>query len=131
LESIILFSGQQHSVGNTPSKIGVNEETNTIYVANLEDGTVTVIDEKANKVVTKVPFNIKPSNSGHIECDKDKLIDPLSQQFYSYSNAECIVKPNQDFEFVSWQENLNGNSTQLIKFAPPSSLLDSVMDFYI
>ena len=36
---------------------------------------------------------------------------PIAFQFYIGSGSACIAKPNQGFEFVSWQENLGGNST--------------------
>jgi YVTN family beta-propeller protein len=116
-------------VGSGPSDIGVMLRTNTIYVANSIDDTVSVIDGVANKVIAGVTFNIEPFNAGHIECDKDKLIAPIEQQFYLWPGSECIAKPNQGFEFVSWQENLGGNSTQLIKFSPPPSISDSILDF--
>ena len=107
--------------------------TNTIYVTNSDDNTVSVIDGKTNKIVTKIMFNIEPYNAGHIECDKDKLIAPIAQQFYVYSGAQCTAKPNQGFEFVNWQENLGGNSTQLLQFSPPntwySTLKDGILDF--
>ena len=76
-----------------------------------------------------VMFSTEPFNAGHIECDKDKLIARVAQQFYIWSGSECTAKPNQGFEFVSWQENLGGNSTQLIKFSSPPSIWDSILDF--
>jgi hypothetical protein len=74
-------------------------------------------------------FNIEPFNAGHIECDKDKLIAPIEQQFYVYSGSECTAKPNPGFEFVSWQENLGGNSNQLIKFSTLPTIWDPILDF--
>ena len=59
-------------IGNNPSAIAADSSTNTTYVANRDNGTVSVIDGKVNKVVAKVMFNIEPFNAGHIECDKDK-----------------------------------------------------------
>ena len=74
-------------------------------------------------------FSTEPFNSGHIECDKDeKLIVPIAQTFYLFAGSECTAKPNQGFEFVSWQENLNGNSTRLIKLASLPSIFDSILD---
>ena len=73
-------------------------------------------------------LNIKPFNSGYIQCDKDKLIAPIEQQFYVWPGTECTAKPYQGFEFVSWQENLGGNSTQLISSVRPASFLDSIWD---
>jgi YVTN family beta-propeller protein len=117
-------------VGIRPSAIGVNELTNTIYVANAGEGTVSVIDGLTNKVVTGVTLNVVPFNSGSIECDTVKSPSPLLQQFYLYSGANCTAKPNQGFEFVSWQENLKGNSTQLLQVAPASSISDSILDLF-
>ena len=90
----------------------------------------------ANKAIEgRAVFDIEPFNSGHIECendkiDKDKLLVPLSKNFYLYDGVKCIAKPNQGFEFVSWQENLQGNSTQLLKIASSPSILDSILDFF-
>ncbi len=118
-------------VGKGPSAIGVDPNTHTVYVANHDDGTVSVIDGIANKVVAKVVFNIQPMNAGHIECNNDKLIAPSIQEFYIWDGSQCTAKPNQGFEFVSWQENLVGNSTQLIKFSPPPSFLRSISDPFL
>jgi YVTN family beta-propeller protein len=98
-----------------------------MYVANEGDNTVSVIHAEANKVVAKVMFNIEPFNSGYIECDKIKA--PIAQQFYVWSGSECTAKPYRGFEFVSWQENLGRNSSQLISATTPPSISDSILDF--
>jgi hypothetical protein len=53
---------------------------------------------------------------------------------YVYSGAQCIAKPNEGFEFVSWEENLEGNSTQPIQVSCPAYTWDSfilaVTDFF-
>ena len=119
------------AVGHGPSAIGVDPYTHTLYVTNFNDNSVSLIDEESEKVVTGVTFSIDPFNSGHIECDKDKkIIVPIKQLFYLWAGSECIAKPFQGFEFVSWQENLQGNSTQFLNFSPPSSAWDSVLDFF-
>src|SRR5574341_1226626 len=116
-------------VGHGPSAISVDPFTRTVYVANFDDNSVSVIDEESEKVVTGVTFNIDPFNSGHIECDKDKkIIVPIKQLFYLWAGSECTAKPFQGFEFVSWQENLKGNSTQFLNFSPPSSAWDSILE---
>jgi YVTN family beta-propeller protein len=135
-DSVSIINGTNNTkineipVGNAPEDIGVNWDTNTIYVANNWDNSVSVIDGKANKVIAKVTFNTEPFNGGRIECDKDKLTAPVAQQFYLYSGSQCTAKPNQGFEFVSWQENLGGNSTHLLKFSSPPNILDSILDFF-
>jgi YVTN family beta-propeller protein len=117
-------------VGRDPSGILIGPTKNSIYVVNQGDDTVSVIDDIANKVVSGATFEINPFNSGHIECDKDKLIVPLSKQFYINSGALCTAKPSQGFEFVNWQENLNGNTTQLLQVASSPSIFDSILDIF-
>ncbi len=72
-------------------------------------------------------FGIEPFNSGHIECGKDKSISPLSQQLYLYEGDKCTAKPNQGFEFVSWQENLQWKFNSIIT----SSICTFYFRFYI
>jgi YVTN family beta-propeller protein len=124
-------TGNEIQVGHSPIAIAVNPRTNTIYVANYDDNSVSVIDGKANKVVAKVQFRTEPFNGGHIECNnnEDKSIAPIAQQFYLYSGSECTAEPNQGFEFVSWQENLGGNSTQFLQFSSASNIWNSILSF--
>jgi len=121
------------SVGSFPTAIGVDGDTDTVYVANWGDNTVSVIDGKVNEVVGRVMFNIKPFNSGYIVCDnttdKGKWNAPLQQQFYIYSGSGCTAKPYPGLEFVSWEENLGKNSTQLINATTEPSILDSITGF--
>ena len=48
------------AVGNRPAAVTVNPVTNTIYVANLDDGTVTVIDGSTSATTT-VAVGIHPN----------------------------------------------------------------------
>jgi YVTN family beta-propeller protein len=125
--------GDDIPVGRYPGAIGVNPITNTIYVANAGNNTVSIIDGKSNELVAGVTFNIQPFNAGRIECPKGNSPAPIAQQFYVYSGAQCTAKPNQGFDFVSWQENLGGNSTRILDFSPPntwySTLKDGFLDF--
>lgn len=115
-------------VGGRPTAIAVDEDANTVYVANSGSNTVSVIDGISNKVVAGITFEIFPFNSGYIECDG--LISPISQYFYVWSGAECIAKPNKGFEFVSWEENLKDDSSQVITVSQPASTLESIKDFF-
>lgn len=125
--------GKPIPVGKHPTAIGVNIVTDTVYVANNDDGTVSVIDGAVNKVVARVMFNIKPFNSGYVVCDnttdKGKWNAFLQEQFYVYSGSVCTAKPYPGFDFLSWQANLGHNSTQLISLVPPPSIVDSILDF--
>ena len=44
-------------VGKVPQGVAVNPRTNTIYVANSQDSTVSVINGRTNTVVTTVPVD--------------------------------------------------------------------------
>jgi YVTN family beta-propeller protein len=120
--------GPDIKVGHGPSAIGINQNTDEVYVANYGSTTLNVIDGNVNKYVAGVIFDVKPFDAGHIECYKDKVIAPTAQHFYLWSGSECTAKPNEGFEFVSWQENLGRNSTQLLHVASPTSFFDSVLD---
>jgi YVTN family beta-propeller protein len=106
-------------VGKNPLSIVSNPATNTIYVSNSGSGSVSVIDGKSDKVVAGVTFQVDPLYSGYVECDG--LSSPVFEYLYIYSGTYCIAKPNQGFEFSSWEENFNGNSTQLIQIAQSHS----------
>jgi hypothetical protein len=81
-------------------------------------------------VAAAVTFSINPFNAGHIECGKDRVIAPAVQQFYIWSGSECTAKPNQGFDFVSWQENLGGNSREVIQFASSTDFYEPILDFF-
>jgi len=121
-------------VGTLPTGIGVNPDTNTTYVANMDDDTVSVIDGKSNELVAGVTFSIQPFNAGRIECPNGNSPVLIAQEFYLSSDFKCTAKPNQGFEFLSWQENLGGNSTRSLIFSLPSTwdsvLRDSILDFF-
>ena len=124
--------GNDIAVGKRPMALGVDPSSNTIYVANQDDDTVSVIDGKVNKVVAGLTFYTEPFNGGHIECDNGKIV-PTARQIYVYSGSECTAKPNEGFEFVSWQENLGGNSSRILNFSLPNTwysvLQDSILEF--
>ena len=111
-------------VGTRPVAIDFDENTNRAYVVDAGDisKSVAVIDGLS---LTKIG---KDFNAGYIEC-KDQIKAPLAQQFYIFSDSGCTAKPYQGFEFVSWQENLGRNSTQLISIVPQPSPLDSILNF--
>jgi YVTN family beta-propeller protein len=121
--------GEDIPVGNGPSDIGVNKLTNTVYVVNSISDSISVIDSIANEVVAGTVFKVNPFNSGYILCDNLTTPSPLGQYIYVHSGAECTAKPNEGFGFSSWEENLEGNATQLINFSRPVSQVDSVLEF--
>jgi YVTN family beta-propeller protein len=119
--------GEDIQVGDNPTAIGVNEEEgrNAIYVVNRDSDSVSVIDGIANKVVAGVTFHVQPFGSGYILCDELDRPSRTGQYVYVYSGEQCTAKPNDEFEFVSWEENLEGNSTQPIQVSRPASSWDS------
>jgi len=139
--SISVISGETNTkikdidVGHSPVDIAVDYQTDTIYVANVGSDSVSVIDGVANRVVAGITFHVNPFNSGVILCNDlttpspDDLTppSPLGQYTFVYSGTECMAKPNEGFEFSSWEENLGGNSTQVINVSRPASPLDSFL----
>ena len=132
-------------VGDEPIDIAVNELTNTAYVANLGSEGISVIDAETNELMTGVTFHVEPFNSGYIVCDDGTTNDdantndtndltspplaPVEQYFYVSSGTQCTAKSYEGYEFLSWEQNLEDDSTQLIKVSAPASPLDSFLQF--
>ncbi|MGC1928568.1 MAG: beta-propeller fold lactonase family protein, partial [Candidatus Nitrosopolaris sp.] len=114
-------------VGKTPEAIAVNPNENTIYVANFGlGGSVTVIDGNTNKVAAGVTFDINPTDSGQIICNKN-VEATTNQYLYIELETQCTALPNKGFEFNSWVENSGHNSTKTINVelvSPLNSFLD-------
>ena len=117
-------------VGGTPVYIYVDPFLGDIYVANRDSGGVSIINGKTNEAVAGVTFNVSPFRGGDIHCNinnKD-LEAPINRFLYVSSGTKCIAKPSKGFEFSSWSETLEGNSTRTINEtsgSPPwSALLD-------
>ena len=117
-------------VGETPVYIYVDPFLGDIYVANRDSGGVSIINGKTNEAVAGVTFNVSPFRGGDIHCNinnKD-LEAPINRFLYVSSGTKCIAKPSKGFEFSSWSETLEGNSTRTINEtsgSPPwSALLD-------
>ena len=82
-----------------------------IYVLNtgVLPSTISVVDGSIDKVTAGVTFNIHPANSGGVWCNNKEY--PTNIYLYVASGTKCIARPGKDFEFSSWVENLNRNST--------------------
>ncbi|MFZ0223739.1 MAG: hypothetical protein WAM42_18810, partial [Candidatus Nitrosopolaris sp.] len=118
-------------VGKTPEAIAVNPNENTIYVANSGlGGSVTVIDGHTNKMSAGVRFNINPTDSGQIICNKN-IEAPTNQFLYVGLETQCTALPNKGFEFANWVENSGHNSTKMINVSTVSdSPLNSFLDIF-
>jgi YVTN family beta-propeller protein len=103
------------SVGDKPTSILIYN--NLIYVVNSGEvfphpgtpSTVSVIDGSTDKVAAGVTFNIRPANGGNIWCNNREY--PTNIYLYVPTGTTCIARPTKDFEFSSWVENLDHNST--------------------
>jgi YVTN family beta-propeller protein len=120
--------GEDIPVGEGPTAIVVDYDSDSVYVANAASNSLSVIDPIVNEVVAGITFKVNPFNSGYILCDGLTTPFPTEQYIYVYSGAQCTAKPNKGFEFLSWEENLEGNSTQLITVSSSASTWDSILD---
>jgi YVTN family beta-propeller protein len=114
------------TVGIRPMSIGINWPTSTVYVANSD--SISVVDAEANEVAAGVKFQVNPINSGYIECNE--LKSPIEEYFYLYDGDNCIARPYQGFEFLSWEENTENNSSQILNVSQPASIVESIRDFF-
>ena len=117
------------TVGVKPIFITINSENKLrlttedyIYVVNTGSNTVSVIDPLTNEVVAGITFDVKPFRAGHIICNGLEEM-PINRHILVSSGTKCIAKPNNGYEFASWIENLDGNSTRTINATTPSDWL--------
>ena len=119
-------------VGQSPSFVfGSPSESDTVFVANTGSNGVAVINSMKKEVVAGVAFNLIPFKSGSIICDTDlgRLDAPISHFLYVTSGSKCTAKPSKGFEFSSWSESLNGNSTRTVS-ASSGSNWTPMLDFF-
>jgi YVTN family beta-propeller protein len=69
-------------VGNSPRSIAVNPSTNRIYVANIFDNTVSVIDGTTNTVIATVDVGNSPT---------DAAVNPSTNRIYVTSAGAVSV----------------------------------------
>ena len=111
-----------------PINVFFERYRDALFVANFASDGISVIDGVSDKVVGRVSFDVIPPRSGNIKCDN--ITAPLERNFYLDSGISCKAIPNKGFEFLSWEENLSKNSTQLINASKPATPLESILDFF-
>ena len=119
-------------VGQSPSLVfGSPSESDTVFVANTGSNGVAVINSMKKEVVAGIAFDLVPFKSGSIICDTDlgRLDAPISHFLYVSSGSKCTAKPSKGFEFSSWGESLDGNSTRTVS-ASSGSTWTPLLDFF-
>ena len=89
-----------------------------LYVANYFSNTISVIDPSTNEVVAGVTFDTIPFRGGQIICNG--MDAPINRYFYVSSGTECVAKPNSGYDFASWIETFDDNSTRTINASTPA-----------
>jgi YVTN family beta-propeller protein len=110
-----------------PLDIAVDDDDDIVYVTDY-DRTVSVMDGISLEPQSRVSFNSDPFHAGHIECNSKTV--PTNQYMYFDFGTPCKAQANKGFEFLSWEENLGGNSSQVIKVSQPASSLYSIFEFF-
>ena len=119
-------------VGQTPSYVfGSLSKPDTVYVTKIGSNGVVIINSMKTEVVAGVTFDLIPLKSGRILCDTDlgRLDSPINRFFYVHSGAKCIAKASKGFEFGSWSESIDGNSTRTVS-ASSGSPWTPFLDFF-
>ncbi len=120
-------------VGKSPVGLAVDQFRNALYIANFGSDGISVIEPSTNQVQAGITFKVNPFNSGVVKCDdlgtspsEETPPFPTGQLIYVDSGSKCIAEPKEGFEFDSWEENLEGNSTQLIQDSESFSTLAAI-----
>ena len=77
-----LIISEKIESGNMPTGIGINTETNLVYVANSGDNTVSVIDGITNLVIDTVKVGLLP---------RGVAVNPASNRIYITNSADNTV----------------------------------------
>ncbi|MDF0681213.1 MAG: hypothetical protein P0116_09635, partial [Candidatus Nitrosocosmicus sp.] len=104
------------TLGLWPGGMAINLNTKSIYVANTESDTLSIIDTKSNKVTAGINFKINPPHSGNIICNGEIVSDKY-ERYTAGTNILCEIKENAGFQFSSWNSDLksvNENSNNTI-----------------
>jgi YVTN family beta-propeller protein len=83
---------QTFKVGRQPTHIGVNITTNKVYVDNVLDNTVSVIDLNVNKVTATVPLASKPAGLA---------VNPSTNRFYVSVKGGVAVYDGRDNALIT------------------------------
>jgi DNA-binding beta-propeller fold protein YncE len=97
------------------SNIEVNEDSNIVYLTSEDSDSLFAIHGPKNKVAVGITFNVSPLNSGRIVCGDEKTEYPINQYLYEVPGITCLAKANSGYEFVSWNENIDSNTTRPLR----------------
>ena len=109
---------------NLVSSIDVNSDANIIYVTDPDSNTISLIDGRINEPAIGVRFNVNPSYSGFIYCDKTGNAYDGYYVRILYGTIKCEAKAGDGFRFTSWA----GTPSFLIN---SSEVLTSILDYFI
>ena len=80
------------SVGKGPTSIAINPDTNTVYVTNTVDNTVSVINGNNYTKITDIPLGKKPTS---IAINQDtNTVYVLGYQFNTLNNTVSVINGN-------------------------------------
>lgn len=102
-------------VSESLSNIEVNEDTNIIYLTSEDSDSLFAIHGPKHKIAVGITFNTFPLNAGRILCGEDKTEYPINQYLYEVPGITCVAEANSGYEFVSWSENIDSNTTRPLK----------------
>jgi YVTN family beta-propeller protein len=118
-------------VGRDPVYIfGDPSYSDAIYVANSDSNGISLIDVVTGKVVAAVTFKTSPSRTGDIICNQT-LHAPTDRFMYISSGTSCTAKPIKGFEFSSWRQILDDNSSRTVSVASGSPWISLLDAFYL
>jgi YVTN family beta-propeller protein len=97
-------------VGNDPRAVSINPNTRMIYSPIPDTGTVSVVNGTTNKLTAGITYNVKPLNSGFIECNKKTISNIAYIRYEMGSDVTCQSKANTGFTFGYWSGDLSSDS---------------------
>ena len=94
------WRNQQHDVD-------VDPETNLLYLTNVFDNTVSIINGSSNTLLVGMRFGTEPLDSGYILCKNRTM--PDNQYIRIENSTRCVAQAFDGFTFSSWSGDLSSS----------------------
>jgi YVTN family beta-propeller protein len=92
------------TVNKFPSSISYNPVSDIAYVVHINENMVSMMNSSGQ--IVGVTFEIKPVDSGSVNCNGKEFSDGDYFRYNINSPLSCLAVPNKEFSFSSWSGDL-------------------------
>jgi YVTN family beta-propeller protein len=109
-------------------ELAVNPITHLVYMINQDSDVISVMDGKSNKALAGITFNVKPADSGTIQCNDQKFSDN-HVRYPTNTQLSCKANPGGGFAFSAWSGDLTPTLDDNSRSGPQLTFFDNLFNF--